>query len=68
MLKKYRVEGMSCNHCVNHVKNALLDVTGVEDVKVNLQEKSALVKTADEIAFPLLEEAVKEAGYQLYEH
>lgn len=31
MKKKLLIEGMSCNHCVNHVKTALTeDVEGVK--------------------------------------
>lgn len=26
MLKKIFIEGMSCNHCVNHVKEALAEL------------------------------------------
>ena len=47
MLKKFAVEGMTCNHCVHHVTVALSEVEGVKDVKVSLAEKSALVNSDD---------------------
>ena len=65
MLKKYIVEGMTCNHCVHHVTMALSEVEGVKDVKVSLVEKSALVNSEDSVQFETLKAAVEEAGYKL---
>lgn len=65
MLKKYAVEGMTCNHCVHHVTVALSEVEGVKDVKVSLAEKSALVNSDDSVSFETLRAAVEEAGYKL---
>ncbi len=65
MLKKYTVEGMTCNHCVHHVSMALSEVEGVKDVKVSLVEKSALVNSEDSVQFETLKAAVEEAGYKL---
>ena len=65
MLKKYAVEGMTCNHCVHHVSMALSEVEGVKDVKVSLAEKSALVNSEDSVQFETLKAAVEEAGYKL---
>ena len=62
MLKKYTVEGMTCNHCVHHVTMALSEVEGVKDVKVSLVEKSALVNSEDSVQFETLKAAVEEAG------
>ncbi|WP_058486222.1 heavy-metal-associated domain-containing protein [Defluviitalea phaphyphila] len=66
MKKKLYIEGMSCNHCVNHVKNALMDVEGVKEVEVSLEGKYAIVETDVEIKNEILKEAVvEEAGYEL---
>ena len=65
MLKKYTVEGMTCNHCVHHVTVALSEVDGVKDVKVSLTEKSALINSDEEVSFETLRTAVEEAGYKL---
>ena len=65
MLKKFAVEGMTCNHCVHHVTVALSEVEGVKDVKVSLAEKSALVNFDDSVSFETLRAAVEEAGYKL---
>ncbi len=65
-IKTYTVEGMSCMHCVKHVTNALLEVEGVNDAKVSLNEKTALVN-AENVEFATLKAAVAEAGYTLIE-
>jgi copper chaperone len=37
------VEGMSCGHCVNAVKNLIGELDGIELVEVNLETKEAFV-------------------------
>jgi copper chaperone CopZ len=37
------VAGMSCNHCVQSVKNALEKIAGVKQVEVNLERGLATV-------------------------
>lgn len=56
------VSGMSCNHCVNAVKNAIQSVSGVADVDVSLDENRAYVKGA--VPKDALINAVEEAGFQ----
>ena len=65
MAKKIHIEGMSCDHCVRHVTNALIEVDGVKDVKVDLKGKIASVELSEDIANGKLKEAVEEAGYQV---
>lgn len=66
MKKEIKIEGMSCAHCVMHVKNALMEVKGVKDVQVDLKEKLAVVEAqdADNEALKL---AVEDAGYDVTE-
>ncbi|AEB76271.1 heavy-metal-associated domain-containing protein [Clostridium botulinum] len=47
MKRKINIEGMSCNHCVNHVKNALMEIEGINAVNVSLEEKFAIVEGKD---------------------
>lgn len=56
------VTGMTCDHCVRSVTNALKDVPGVADAVVSLEDKKATV-TADEVDVAKLIEAVEEEGY-----
>jgi copper chaperone len=64
MKKTLSVEGMSCKHCVNHVKNALEGVAGVDSAEVELETKSAVVQGAD-LDDAALKAAVAEAGYEV---
>ena len=65
MKKVLKVEGMSCNHCVMHVKNALLAVDGVADAQVDLDAKTATVSLDKEVADDVLTAAVVDAGYEV---
>lgn len=63
MTKKFKVEGMMCQHCVAHVKTALEGVAGVEKAEVDLKKKSAVVTLSGEVSSEALISAVTEAGY-----
>ncbi len=56
------IEGMTCNHCVNHVTEMISAVTGVEQVSVNLSQKLAVVE--GEVSRKDIKEAIKKAGYR----
>ena len=63
--KTIHVEGMSCQHCVQHVKSALESIEGVSSAKVDLDSKTAVIKSSSEISNSKIEEAVKDAGYEV---
>ena len=46
MLKKIIIKGMSCSHCVNHVRQALSELKDSQKVEVNLEQKYAIVETS----------------------
>jgi copper chaperone len=58
----YRVDGMSCEHCVVAVTNEVGDVAGVQAVAVDLETKLVRVSGAaiDDTAVVA---AIDEAGY-----
>jgi uncharacterized protein len=58
----YRVEGMTCNHCVRHVENALRELPGVTSVEVSLGEKTARIK--GDVDPVLVIETIDKAGYK----
>ncbi len=59
---RLNVAGMSCEHCVGAVRNALTGVEGVEAVvEVSLERGEALVEGKPEIA--ALIAAIEEEGY-----
>jgi len=59
---KFKIAGMTCNHCVMHVTNAIKDVSGVEKVEVSLNNKSAVV--AGKFSVDAVIAAVNKAGYK----
>ncbi len=59
------IEGMSCNHCTNAVTKALQSVNGVDDVKVSLEKKNAVVTADNNISVDILKNAVINAGYDV---
>jgi len=66
MKKKILIEGMSCGHCVNHVKTALLeDMSGVKSVDVSLEEKQAIVEVEENVSDSTLKSVIEEAGYNV---
>ena len=60
-----QIEGMSCSHCVQHVKEALESVAGVLSAQVSLEEKSAVVEHGDDVDLTAFKAAVEEAGYEI---
>lgn len=58
------IEGMTCEHCVNRVAEALNSIDGVS-AKVNLHKKNATVSFDRPVEEETLCSAVEEAGYRV---
>ncbi|ERK32427.1 MULTISPECIES: heavy-metal-associated domain-containing protein [Clostridium] len=65
MKKKILVEGMSCGHCVNHVKEALMELEGVSSVNVTLDDKTAVLEASKDINDEDIKFAIDDAGYEV---
>lgn len=65
MNKKILIEGMTCEHCVKRVENAIKEVEGVKSVKVNLKEKYANVDFSKKVDNAKLINAIDEVGYNV---
>lgn len=65
MTKKILIEGMSCDHCIKHVTNALSDLAGVTNVDVNLKENFATINTNAEVKDEDIKFALDDAGYDV---
>ena len=63
---KLAIEGMTCEHCVRHVTDALSEVAGVSKVDVSLACKSAEVVCSDAQISQQLIAAVEKAGYSAH--
>ena len=66
MEKKLLIEGMSCNHCVNHVRTALTeDIKGVEVLEISIEEGYALVNINEDIHIDDIKDIVEDLGFKL---
>ena len=64
MNRKLKISGMSCGHCVSHVKSALENIEGVSQSDVSLENHKAEVTLSSEVVDADLVAAVEAAGYQ----
>jgi copper chaperone len=62
---EYVVSGMHCQHCVSSVTEEVSSVSGVTDVKVDLDSGQLIVTSDAEIPVGSIEAAVDEAGYSV---
>jgi copper chaperone len=62
---EYVVSGMHCQQCVTSVTEEVSSVSGVTDVKVDLDSGQLIVTSDAEIPFGSIEAAVDEAGYSV---
>ncbi|WP_291732128.1 heavy-metal-associated domain-containing protein [Clostridium sp.] len=63
MLKKIIIKGMSCSHCVNHVRQALSELKDSQKVEVNLEQKYAIVETSSNDEE--IKEKIEDQGYDV---
>ena len=64
MKKKILVEGMSCMHCVGHVKEALSGLKGVTSAAVDLDSKTAVLESSVDVSDEDIKAAIDDAGYE----
>ena len=62
---KLKISGMSCQHCVKTVKDALTALDGVQSAKVNLRKGEAIVRFDELSVNPVnLRDAITQAGFE----
>ena len=59
------VDGMTCENCVRHVKEALEGLTGVTAVEVSLEQGEARVQSPGALNEKLIRETLDEEGYEV---
>ena len=59
--KTMKIKGMTCEHCVNNVTNAINKVAGAS-AKVSLKDKEAIISYDRELSNIELRKAVEDAG------
>lgn len=65
MKKTVYVEGMGCQNCVKHVKEALEGLDGVSSAVVSLEAGTAVIELAKDVADSAIKSAIDEAGYDV---
>ena len=61
-----KVEGMTCQHCVETITDALNNITGLNTVNVDLVEKEVSVKfNENEIELKKISDKIIEVGFEL---
>ena len=61
----YRVEGMTCEHCVRAVREEVGELAGVTEVQVDLATGEVAVTSSAPLEEGAVRAAVDEAGYEL---
>lgn len=57
-----KVNGMQCQHCVSHVKEALTKISGVS-AEIDLGAKTATITHPENVSVADLKKAIEDAGY-----
>lgn len=65
MKKKILVEGMKCQNCAKHVKDALNSVDGVISADVNLSDKYVIIETNKEVSDVAIKTVVNNEKYNV---
>ncbi|WP_338749237.1 heavy-metal-associated domain-containing protein [Janibacter alittae] len=61
----YTVTGMTCGHCVASVTEEVQEISGVQDVAVDLESGAVTITSAEPVDESTVRSAVEEAGYRL---
>lgn len=62
---KVIIEGMMCKHCQARVKEVLTNISGVSEVDVNLENKTATLKTDGSVTENDVRSVIENAGYEI---
>lgn len=68
MKHTYKIQGMSCGGCRNHVEEALSKAPGVNEVSVDLDKGEAEIDMSFHLSISMLQDVLKEAGGQYSIH
>ncbi len=63
MVSQFKVPEVSCQHCVHAITSEVSTLDGVQNVNVNLDDKTVTVEHGEQVEFNQIVEAIHEAGY-----
>ncbi len=62
----FNVKGMTCNHCVKSIENALGELKGIETVEVDLKKNTVTASFNEaSVGVDKVKEVIEEAGYDV---
>lgn len=61
----FHVDGMSCQHCVKAIEDALAAMAGVQEVEVDLQAGKVSVNAEHDLCPDKIADVIEEAGYEV---
>ncbi|ASW48910.2 heavy-metal-associated domain-containing protein [Streptococcus suis] len=67
MKQTLKLKNLSCQNCVKHVTNHLLDLDGVEEVNIQLEEQLAEVETSVAYDLEQYQEVLDDTIYEVEE-
>lgn len=68
MKKILNVDGMSCDHCIKRITNAVNEVEGAKCLNISLEDKAVEVEVSDENVLGQVKEAIEDVGYDVIEN
>ncbi|HEL1930567.1 TPA: heavy-metal-associated domain-containing protein [Streptococcus suis] len=67
MKQTLKLKNLSCQNCVKHVTNHLLELDGVEEVKIQLDQQLAEVETSVAYDLEQYQEVLDDTIYEVEE-
>ncbi len=65
MTTTVNIKGMSCNHCVMAVSQALKQMSGVRAVDIDLENGKATIEHEKAMDMSRVKEIIEKAGYEI---
>jgi copper ion binding protein len=60
----FKIEGMTCDHCVHAVQKAIFSVPGVKKAEISLKKEQAEVSYEGKLDASAILKAVEQEGYR----
>jgi len=64
-MKKIKIKGMTCQHCVAAVTKALSSIEGIDNVSVDLESGEATFEENIPVDPRIIREKIEDEGYEI---
>ncbi len=65
MEKVFRVDGMTCSHCIETIKKALRTIDGIDDISINFNSGEVRITAKREIPCDEIKRVIEEWDYKV---